>query len=73
MKLTTRRLDVSGYLEYIYAIEPDASQRAIAYITDIYGTIRKPHYCGVYGIHVVEGSTVCAVKEQLFSLIEDGQ
>ena len=79
MNVSSRRANCPGYLEFIYAdielpdIEPDVSRRVIAYITDVYSTPRKPWYCGVYGIHVVEANSVAAVKSALFALIEDGQ
>lgn len=78
MEFYSRRVaDVRGYLEFIYHTDDDRpdspTPRAVAYITDIYGSVRNPFYVGVYGIHEVKGRTVAAVKEQLFSLIESGQ
>lgn len=66
----TRRIESArGYLEVI-----SRDSCPIAYITDHYGgSIRNPIYLGVYGIHEVVGRTVCAVKEELFSLIESGR
>jgi hypothetical protein len=68
-----RRADCSGYLEFIWRETGAPNPQAIAYITDIYGTPRRPWYCGVYGIHVVEGPTVADVKAELFSLLDAGQ
>lgn len=72
-----RRADCSGYLEFIWRADqplPEgANPQAIAYITGAYSTPRKPWFCGVYGIHVVEGPTVAAVKEELFALLDAGQ
>jgi hypothetical protein len=77
MIFNSRRADCSGYLELIWRADvprPDgATPQAIAYITDMYGSIRKPWYFGAYGIHTVEGPTVASVKAELFSLIEAGQ
>lgn len=77
MKFDSRRADVDGYLEFIWRIDvprPDDIQpQAIAFITDIYSTPRKRWFYGCYGIHTVEGSTVAAVKRDLFALIEAGQ
>jgi hypothetical protein len=77
MRFDSRRADCQGYLEFIWRSdiprEPDTNPQAIAYITDAYSTPRKPWFCGVYGIHVVEGPSVSTVKSELFSLIEAGQ
>jgi hypothetical protein len=77
MRFNSRRADCSGYLELIWRTDtplPEgATPQAIAYITDTYGTPRKPWYFGSYGIHTVEGPTVASVKQELFSLIEAGQ
>lgn len=79
MNVSSRRANCPGYLEFIYAdielpdIEPDVSRRAIAYITDTYSTPRKPWFCGVYGVHVIEGPSIASVKSELFTLIESGQ
>lgn len=68
-----RRANCPGYLEFIWRLPTDAPHpQAIAYITDAYGTPRKPWFCGVYGIHVIEGPTVAAVKEELFTLLDAG-
>jgi hypothetical protein len=77
MKFDSRRADCRGYLEFIWRadtpIPEGGNPQAIAYITDAYGTPRKPWFCGVYGVHVVEGASVASVKTELFSLIEAGQ
>lgn len=66
-----RRADCSGYLEFIWRLPTDApNPQAIAYITDIYGTSRKPWYYGCYGTQVVEGPTVADVKAQLFPILD---
>jgi hypothetical protein len=73
MRFNSRRADCPGYLEFIWRDTPlpeGANPQAIAYITDAYGTLRKPWFCGVYGIHVVEGPSVASVKSELFALIE---
>jgi len=69
-----RRADCDTYLEFIWRLPSDApNPQAIAYITGAYGTPRKPWFCGVYGIHVVEGPTVADVKAELFALLDAGQ
>lgn len=77
MKFDSRLAGGSGYLELIWRTDveraPGVNPQAIAYVTDMYGTRRKPWFCGVYGIHVVEGPSVAAVKTELFDLIEAGQ
>ena len=77
MRFDSRRANCPGYLEFIWRADqplPEGGNpQAIAYITDAYGTPRKPWFCGVYGIHVVEGASVSTVKPDLFSLIEAGQ
>lgn len=77
MQFDTRRATCPGYLEFIWRTDTPlpsgANPQAIAYITDTYGTPRKPWFCGVYGIHVVEGPSVASVKSELFALIEAGQ
>lgn len=76
MEFDSRRVpEARGYLEFIYRTDDDRPDgpTPVAYITDIYGTILRPFYVGFYGIHEVKGRTVCAVKEQLFALIESGQ
>ena len=77
MQFDSRRATCPGYLEFIWRTdiprEPDANPQAIAYITDTYSTPRKPWFCGVYGIHVIEGPSVASVKSELFTLIESGQ
>ena len=71
MNFASRRANCPGYLEFISDADSKAENpQSIAYITDVYGTPRKPYYCGVYGIHVVEGRSVAAVKTELLSLIE---
>jgi hypothetical protein len=69
-----RRANCPGYLEFIWRVTPDLPEgvtpQAVAYITDVYGTPRKPWYCAAYGIHVIEGPTVAAVKEELFALLD---
>jgi hypothetical protein len=75
MQFDSRRATCPGYLEFIWRAdvprEPGTNPQAIAYITDAYSTPRKPWFCGVYGIHVVEGPSVATVKTELFSLIEE--
>jgi len=77
MQFASRRATCPGYLEFIWradVVRPAGTNpQAIAYITDTYSTPRKRWFCGVYGIHVVEGPTVSAVKTELFALIEAGQ
>ena len=77
MMFASRRANCPGYLEFIWRTDVERPEgtnpQAIAYITDAYSTARKQWYCGVYGIHVVEGPSVSAVKSGLFSLIEAGQ
>ena len=73
----SRRANCPGYLEFIWRESPDLPEgvnpQAIAYITDTYSTPRKPWFYGCYGIHVVEGATVAAVKDELFALLDAGQ
>jgi hypothetical protein len=57
----------SGYLEFILRTDTP-----IAYIIDI-NTEGQQSFCGSYGIHSVQGSTVADVKKELFKLIESGQ
>jgi len=77
MQFDSRRADADGYLEFIWRTDvplPEGVRpQAIAFITDIYNTPRKRWFYGCYGIHTVEGSTVSAVKQELFALIEAGQ
>lgn len=78
MQFDSRRVSSArGYLELIWRSDIErpkgATPQAIACITDIYGSVRRPFYVGMYGIHEVQGCTVAAVKEQLFALIEAGQ
>lgn len=77
MQFDSRRANCPGYLEFIWRSDVErpegAHPQAIAYITDIYSTPRTRRFYGSYGIHVVEGPTVAAVKEELFALIESGQ
>jgi hypothetical protein len=61
----------SGYLEFILRTDIP-SPKAIAYIIDI-NTEGQQSFCGSYGIHSVQGSTVADVKKELFKLIESGQ
>lgn len=71
MKFNTKRADCDGYLELIWRTDLEGSYQQLAYITDQYGTIRKPWYVGFYGIFEVSGPTVAAVKQELFSIIEE--
>ena len=77
MQFDSRRATCPGYLEFIWrtdtSLPEGANPQAIAYITDTYSTPRKPWFCGVYGIHVVEGASIASVKSELFALIEAGQ
>jgi hypothetical protein len=77
MKFASRRANCPGYLEFIWRSDierPEGTNpQAIAYITDLYRSPRREWYAACYGIHVVEGPTVAAVKEELFALIEAGQ
>jgi hypothetical protein len=77
MQFDSRRATCPGYLEFIWRTDiplPEgANPQAIAYITDTYSTPRKPWFCGVYGIHVIEGPSIASVKSELFTLIESGQ
>lgn len=77
LRYGNRRADCDTYLEFIWRADehlPEgANPQAIAYITGAYSTPRKPWFCGVYGIHVVEGPSVAAVKEELFALLDAGQ
>lgn len=78
MDVTTKRIDAPGYLEFIWKTR-DLKQQGpgkapvLAYITDIYGEPARPWYTAVYGIHWISGPTVAAVKEELFSMIDNGQ
>lgn len=71
MKFDSRRADVIGYLEFIWRTDvprPEGVRpQAIALITEAPGG----RFQGMYGLRTVTGSTVAAVKEQLFSLIEE--
>lgn len=77
MQFDSRRANCPGYLEFIWRTDiplPEGvNPQAIAYITDIYSSPRKQWFYGSYGIHVVEGPSVSAVKQELFALIEAGQ
>lgn len=77
MRFASRRADVPGYLEFIWRADVERPEgvnpQAIAVITDGMSTYRKRTYTACYGVHVVEGSTVSAVKAELFALIEAGQ
>lgn len=62
----TRRINSArGYLEVI-----SRDNAPIAYITDAYG---GDFYVGIYGIHEIQGRTVAAVKQELFTLLDAGQ
>ena len=49
MQFDSRLAGGSGYLELIWRTdvprEPGANPQAIAYVTDVYGTRRKPWFC----------------------------
>lgn len=70
----SRRANCPGYLEFIWRENPDLPEgvnpQAIAVITDGMSTYRKRTYTACYGIHVIEGSTVSAVKQELFDLLD---
>ena len=73
MQFDSRRADADGYLEFIWRKDsrPEGTRpQAIAFITDM-GYRHEQWFFGCYGIHTVQGPTVAAVKEQLFSLIEE--
>jgi hypothetical protein len=80
MRFDSRRADVPGYLEFIW-IEKDLPEgvnpQAIALITDttdgLITDTTDGHFYGMYGLQIVAGPTVSAVKAELFSLIEAGQ
>ena len=80
MQFDSRRADADGYLEFIWRTDvprpAGVRPQAIAYVTDWTSDDSTPseqRFCGVYGTHVVDGSTVSAVKRDLFALIEAGQ
>ncbi len=63
-----RKQSAPGYLELIYNKDPKANHtQAIAYVTST-----DDGYSGHYGIYEVTGSTVASVKEELFSIITEG-
>ena len=65
----SRRADCKGYLEFIWIEDGTENPQAIAYIADMYPEGR-PWYCGMVGTKVFEGSSVAAVKEQLFAHLD---
>ena len=70
MKDTTRRADCPGYLELIIPETGGENPQARAYITDVYGTLRRPWYVGFFGSVSFEGPTVAEVKAPLFAALD---
>lgn len=73
MRFDSRRADCPGYLEFVWRADvvraKGVNPQAIALITDGDDGL----YHGMYGLHTVSGSTISAVKAELFALIEAGQ
>jgi hypothetical protein len=72
MRFNSRRANCPGYLEFIWvekSLPEGVNPQAIALITDT----NDGRFHGMYGLHTVAGSTVAAVKAELFALIEAGQ
>ena len=68
----SRRANCPGYLEFIWRETGAENPQAIAVITDGMSTYRKRIYSACYGIHVIEGPSVSAVKAELFTLLDSG-
>ena len=72
MKFASRRVDCPGYLEFIWRADLDLKEGerppTIALVMDD----EEGRFHGMYGLLTVVGNTVAAVKQELFSMIEEG-